>query len=600
MMCHPIDAFLDVWAGAGGPDGMDIRRTAYKVLALQGAWDRTRLRASLCAVLAINETEAARFQQVFDAFFNDEPALESWIRKLADVSKADAWDPARALCEIKEYSARTQTGSTPVPSKRTSPGLPVLGVVLITTAVAVAVARLDDHAAITPSVVASEVPATSDNSGGTLPGGTETHEQAMPTDGGRLLWIAGWPLMVVAVCACAILFFWKRKARPNEAAVGGAFNESIEPDLRYGQVEPFTRKELDALAFATMTIEDANDCVVDVRATVRNTARSGGFFAPVMKSRRVVPKLTLVLEDSLDPVAETLLRCFGAGMRDRGVPVRIAGSRAAEDDEVRVYIVSGSCAHIAHASKVGPVVVLEARDPAFWGEEIATYPSHPQPLTPDGFLKAIRWSHSGARAVRAGVAPRRGDRERLGAALPLAAACAICAPCNIGCADALRRTFTPRVPFIALQRIAALRGVGPDPEGWQFEPLLAAWLVERVGDEFRSRVLSWNRTRLTDIRTKEGTLARAVLDREVALVDWQLVMLGSKSLTDPSMSVESILTRLEEQLIHPKLAQRMRSRGAAVALQLKEQRDADTITRSRLVKLGLAPEAPYGEVKIVL
>lgn len=87
---------------------------------------------------------------------------------------------------------------------------------------------------------------------------------------------------------------------------------------------------------------------------------------------------------------------------------------------------------------------------------VERYRRGPFTLDPEGIGAALRAATEGRRPPPVSVDRALPDRRVLGDALPLAAACALAEPCDLGTMDALRQVVSPELPYLAMQRILAL------------------------------------------------------------------------------------------------------------------------------------------------
>ncbi len=602
MSAHPIDPFLDAWASRGGRDGPDLRLRVYAALTVMPS--RDDLADTLRAVLAWSADDRARFEALFATFFRESIASRA----------PEGLDVAAALVSLRDGASRVHLPAAEFRSVvdepfdrlafRASVFLLVAGFVAAgsgaiiracdtstTTDGGAPVARdaavdvvTDEqapHDAATVDVAPTPV-LTPPTPAATFHERVTLGRWVGTTDG-----IAPWWFTLVLVTGASValasllskLEAEHRARLPVEPAkppivLRADTPASSEPDYRGRSApEPIDARGGDALAWAAGFARSDEARELDLRRTVNQSARRLGIFSPVYRARAVTSTVKMVLPARLDAVAEALVAGVVRALTQRNVPVEVTrGARDVAGAELVLVFVDArnpSTVPLRRWWRHPRVAAVELRDPWLWGDEVETLTVEGRPVrvhapTIEGITVALLAASRGVR----GEASRRvrddDDAEHVGAAFPLAAACALCEPCDLATIDALRRRFTPELPFVAVQRIAAMEGVRRAPAGWTFERELRDHLVSRVGSGFREEVLAWQTQRLAEITAAEGTWAAALLSRERALVELQRAVVA-----DDVRAAAAVARALEAEAASDEARARLRERAGELGVVLR-------------------------------
>lgn len=535
MSSHPIDTFLIDWAASRGDDDANLRLRVYKALSLSGRWDRIRLKVTLRSLLVLRPEDRRAFDARFDAFFFEEE-IPRWLSERMAGAPVDGtqWDASQILAVL--CNAQQDPIS---PTAQPTVGMP------------------------------REEPAGSNLESSSIElGPAQSQPVAQSTD---------IPIETIA-----------------QTEEDGAWLAELPADLDYRSPEgpqPLSSQELDLLAYQTGLMPELTNIILDLRATVHATIRQGGLLEPVYQPIRRVGHLWVVLPGILDPVSDAIVDSLVTGLRNRGVPVGISFDiHAIEQSDMTLVVVDLSQQQDLLRSQVqssASVAFVEARDPGLWGREIERLTAPVFSLDFPGLLAALKAAAGNWQPVRPQATPLRGHRARLAEVLPLAAACALAAPCDLGIADQLRRRFTAHLPFSVFQRILQFDGVTADISGWRFSLPLQRWLSERVGREFRLAILRWQVGRLKGIPVTTGTRPASVRERELALVHLQIAVIEAEEggeLCESELS--PWLAILECQQRDGSLRRRLGERTADLSRLLPQAQIASPEIRPRLVSLG--------------
>jgi Leucine-rich repeat (LRR) protein len=578
---HPIDPFLAAWSAASGIDGFASRLRVYQALRLKGPWSRSRLRAALAAVLVLAPEQRDRFSETFDLWFGKDERdreveivdLEAWLGAL-QAQAADSTGPARERPrDFEENRPRARRWRWAV-----------LGgaIALLFLFLAWRVGRGCSTPSETRDGQAASPDAEETDAGASRDGGTAQVEPwarhklkfeitpAPPPEWNRMmLWAAVG--LVTLLALIELLLAWRRsrfktvKAKPILLSDG-----RLELDMASGPPpKPLSAAELDRIAFRTGLVPDFELPKLNPGKTVRQTARNGGCFSPVHDPRAQTRGLSIVRPLEMDSVSEAVLTCFAQGLVSRAVPVRIlSGPPRWDTDDLVLVLVDGrapSDPPVERWLTIPHLAFVEVRDPETWGTEVSRLPRGVFSFDADGLYAAIEVAAARRqpprllRVRRHDVLSSRGI-EGLGNALPLAAACALLGPCDLGTADQMRRELIPWVPFLAFQCVLDLRGVSLNGQGWRISPLLGRELIERVSADFVRRVLGWQERRLAGMEPPAGSRAQKMLERERTLVrlQWQLLP-GEEDTRSRTREREllGIVEDLEAQLGEASLGRRM-------------------------------------------
>lgn len=619
MSAHPIDPFLDAWASRGGHDGPDLRLRVYAALTVMPS--RDELADTLRAVLAWSADDRVRFDGLFTTFFRESIASRA----------PEGLDVAAALTSIQEWASKA-----PIPVPKPIPVVvePFDKVVLRASIVLVALGVAAVGGAVfrtreTPVTVnggpvvvhdaavdvVSDVEVSRDAAVDTAPAVAVTAQAPAPTfrdrltigrlvgsTRGRAPWWFTLALSAGASGALASLLSRLREERRARRIVEtpkplrelrADTPASSEPDYRsHSGPKPINARGGEALAWAAGFGRSDEARELDLRRTVHQSARRLGIFSPVYRARAVTSAVKLVLPARLDAVAEALVAGVVRALVQCNVPVEVArGARDVAGAELVLVFVDArnpSTVPLRRWWRHPRVAAVELRDPWLWGEEVETLTVEGKPVrvhapTIEGIMAALLAASRGVRGEASRRVREDDDTEHVGAAFPLAAACALCEPCDLATIDALRRRFTPELPFVALQRIAVMEGVHRAPSGWTFERALRDHLVSRVGRDFREEVLAWQAQRLAEITATEGTLAAALLTRERALVEMQraLVVEDAGTVAKVVRALEAEATSDEERArLHERVVE-LGGVGPSVAAEVAQGRD-ERVTDARV------------------
>jgi hypothetical protein len=653
---HFIDAFLDRWAEAGGGDGIDLRVRVHEAVSLGGPWTRRRLRLTLRPILALDEQRRALFDQEFDRFF-PEPDLPPWFLERLEGTRSDvAWSAERARHEIAEHverlvdaparageermaGARGQAATSPPAEKPGEIALPtsapggamallarVLGEQrrwrLLAAVLAVGLACVVAFPMLT-RVPADPVPSPTVGPAAAprdiVPPSAPTRRGVPPP---VALAVLGLSLVV------GILGF--RQLRAARAQVKAPRPQPPAPDFDprrdsgarpVADPAPFNEREMRRAAQRAGLLPDPAEPVLDLAATVHATARQCGVLDPVYVPGRVQSLLSLVVASPLDIVAAAFVADLKKKLADTGIEVaEVDGRQLPSADRTLLLVLVDASLRPAWLSAAwvqayGPhVALIETRDPGLWGPELRALPCAPLPPTARGVMEAIEAAHDGRSTPPLSLpVPARG-LAALREAFPLAAALALVEPCSLEDLDDLRKTHFSHIAFSAIQRILALDGVVDDASSIRFPARLREQLTARIPLAERRKALEWKGRRLEDTKPPEATRARAIWERERALVEIQLAALpratGAKA---PPASrpdrlrgeqldrVRKAIATLEGHAADAHLGRRARERCRAVAPLVKELHEAlPRPEQRRLAQLGMLAGLPEPDIREML
>lgn len=560
MNVHPLDGFLTYWEQLDRELPLDVRLRVYRALAGAGAWDEQRLRATLRAILVSRPEQLSLFVDAYAAMVVPADVLSAppWLtQRLQRAEPELRWDPRRALHELVEAATPARVIRPAQPAPASAPQtMPKPG--------AGPTSPPGPAAAVQAEPGQPAAPAAAPPTGSAAPGKPATAppplpllariEPLSPTPAqAPVTWRPyGQPLLnttkaslvddeTLFLSTVSVPFGGSGRPLPppipapppreRRLHIPEASLAQQELDYRSdAEARPFPLDLLTDLAYALPLYQPGEDRGLSMPHSIARTARNGGLWTPVELPRRHLLQLGIAVLSELDVVAEVAVRALAAGLRQHGVLIEL-DYRAALHAEVDAWLVvfdatAVSAAELAPWSRLRHVQFLEARDPGLWGPEVGALPWSIQPLEPRGVSRALHalFSREAPQAALRSVARRGEPRECLGDTLPLAAAMALAAPCDLATADELRRTFLGQLPFLRIQRVAELRGVTRDETGWLFSHELKDWLLARVSSAFRQRVLAWQSERLTRLRAS-GTLAQRSLRRRQLTVRLELALL---------------------------------------------------------------------------
>lgn len=570
MTPHPLDDFLSTWESSCGRHAIDLRLRAYRILDLDRRWDRERLRDTLRSVLAFDPDEQRAFDECFDDYFT-EHELSAW---LAEALKKTPPDPRLAIAQLSEWQRRTrpvppppeplpekpdQSSPTPRPSTQPTTQASMLVVVLGFAALvflsvmqalpslpsprdagavdaSIAPPPLDASAVEPPSPPPFTPPPTTTQP--TAPAELATTLSVTRT-GETAPRIVLPSLFVLALALIADAWMRLRATRPVKVTTPDRkFNEPKVDTLRDRQLDLswpapmapiLTRDERERLADRTGFSRDEQRVALHLADTVQATARGGGLLDPVYRPVRRPSVLRVVTPAALDPFAKRFVRAFVDGMRASGVLVEEGhgGPEHGRDDLNLVFVDTRTfdVGETNRWARGGHFAFVELRDRALWDVEVQRLPCGVFPPTFEGLCDALD-------AARANQTPRcarndellSGDNfDRLGNAMRLARAFAATAPLDLAGLDALRRAFTPWLPFMAMQRVVALRGIDGDETAWWCDGALRARLlrgVKRDSALWRA-ACDWQAARLERLGPPKDSRASLELRVLVLLNRWR-------------------------------------------------------------------------------
>jgi tetratricopeptide (TPR) repeat protein len=626
MSGHPLDPFLAAWSAASGIDGFASRLRVYRALELPGPWTRARLNAVLASLLVPKPDLNARFQDTFESWFAD----DGRDRELS------ALDPKEFLRELRRRIPRSEQPrpvsqdrapgtSTKVaaPSRRWSLGrlryLPAtVGVVFVLATLIAGGIRLRKRGPAAPQAgpVPAPLPVTEANHRSPAPAPVVGGYPELRVDIGDLppsglrrqrLFIAC--AFLAAILTIEIPFWLKRRRFRTPRIPRIKLNDQLELQFDTGErPQPLSPRELDRLAFRTGLRPDFEAPRLNVAKSVKKTASQAGLFTPIYDPQRRTRGVTLVTHSRMDAVAEAIVDELARGLQMRGVPVQVTTGAPRWDSEDLVLVLVDarwpSDPPIDRWLALPSVSLVETRDPWSWGVEVSRLPRRAFPLDADGLYQALESAAAGHHPSPASGTRRHDslaelDPSALGEARPLAVACSLISPCNLGTADRMRRDLMPHMPFLAFQRVLRLRGVTADPTGWRFSAGLAKQLQSSVGPEFARRVLAWQRTRLAALEAPVSSRAAEVLLRERALVDLELALLALTLESPDDAPTErdllAVIRRLELQRGEAGLDRRMRERLMSMPSAWLGQPDLPSVAAWRLFRLcGVSMHRPAG------
>lgn len=562
---HPIDPFLTAWSLRGGSDGGDLRLRVYRGLSLPGRWDRERLRVTLQSLLVLNVEQGDRFDDLFVDFFPEED-LPPWLRERLS---GEAWDQRRALADLQvgcaalsassaapepQIGAPTSAGEPPTQRPRRRPLLPLLSGLILTVAV---VAFLQGHWQPQPRTSPALPPPPG---AGAPPVSTFTP----PARDGLLL----------VICAVAALGLWLglRSAIGQRPVLPTSDRspEIDEIDLRSpSPPQPFSAWELDDLAGRVGLVGDPTQPRLDVKATAQATARSGGLLTLRFREERRLSRIALVHAQEaapVDEVTDAIVSQLVAGLQARGVPVsRCHEAQLSAEGMERVLLI--------HGASEAPI----ERRP--WMDGLPITQMDALSLDYRGFCAAFDALAPGSQVTRSADRPRDAPprwNPPLQDAQPLAVACALIQPCDLGAIDQLRHRLDPQrpLPFVRLQLVRRQENVVADPAGWRFPMKLLDPGLRLLSPAHRYRLqrtaLLFHEQRLRVTRVATTGEARHIRARELALARvqrlWVEAAMGGSALR--ARDLHEPFRALVAQLGDADRARRVRARALQVSALL--------------------------------
>lgn len=618
MTEHPIDPFLAVWSSRKGRDGIDLRMRVYSALTADGDWTRERLRVTLRALVAFGAEEQRRFDECFAEFFSSKESPD-WLRERLDTTL----DRNLALAELSTLTTPA-TSYEPTKFDVVSPSNNSPKKVIIRRPVVVALATA---AALVstggfvwyylhkspPSAQTEQVTPVPAPMPTRVVTGTETvttREEVHPQQIGRVRDAPGALVTMGAVLAMLLIvatltladvsaFAWT--IRPIKAPDLLSWEQPprdatlAERQVNYRSPlpleSPLSSESLDRLALRTGFALDAAQPEFDLRATVLATARAGGLLDPVYRPGRRTTRLRVSRPRQFNPVASAVLDAFTQGMRARGVSVvdvvEFPDETPSDINLVVIDAIQWSARYREAWRRVPHVAYIEARDPAHWDSAVERLPFGVFTLDAGGLSEAIDAARN-SQFVMPVERVRLGDpKERLGEAFPLAAACSFLGLFDLATIDRLRRSITPDVPFLCIQRVLALDGVSGGPTQWKMTPELRAWFDAAVpqGAPLRDAVLAWQRERLCSLKSPpQGSRAEFILQMQTLWVD---LLHGFRSPSALASWVDRAERFLGERMLKEVYFAQLRAMPKPKVGEVN-----DPVLEARLARLGLVDMRP--------
>ncbi|MFO0645646.1 MAG: hypothetical protein U0326_05360 [Polyangiales bacterium] len=655
MQGHPLDPLLDEWSHRRRRDGVDLRVGVYRALAQPGPWTRTRLLVTLRSLMAFDADERADFDALFNRYFPAEPPWEriltehpDWSREraLAELRDAAPVDPpppsdsptrpSRTPAEPAKTSdpdapSQPPTIEPPAPWWRRAPWLlwASAGALLIALVSAYGQPpspppRPHDAAITRDAAVRPADAGTPDDAGPVVqahldqfPSGQKASLLAVNIhDGGDA--IAAWRRVLrhIGFTLLGALALWEVMLLADLLARWRAAWPALAPDVvtaallerdwrerlvdhraPFALSPPLDDAEITQLAWRMGFAPDSLRPELDVVASVRATADAGGMIEVVYRSGRKAATLCVARPPALDAVSTAVVDCFVEGMRAHGVDVETVTDATADPADLTLVLVDARDPRASHVEAWATrphVAFVEVRDAGLWGDEVLALPRMPFTLDASGLAAALDAARTERPPPKARDALRGTDRERLGRATRLAIACSLCAPFDLAVADALRREFTPKLGFLAIQRVLALHGVTGDAAGWKVSDGLRAWLFEggRCDADFEREVLRWQRDRLRSTAVPAGSRAAAMRAQEIA---WLTLRIGE---VNDARSLAAWLDVMESKDGHTALRNvfdaRVKALSASGQLTLPAMGESleERRLKERLAKLNLGDRDP--------
>ncbi len=562
MSSHPLDDFLSAWESSCGRHAVDLRLRVHRVIERERSWDRARLRDTLRSLLAFDEVEQRAFDECFDDYFSD-AELPPWLAKaLAEAPP----DPTLAIAQLAEFVSSERSALPPKPTNATRPAspprTPLPPVPTATSRTPLVLAALGLGVLVVFSLLRPPPPprppadagvsdarieATADAGAGEPPTSPLPTTTTQPTARAERLATLSvtrseetaprYVLPSLAVLALALVVdTWMRwratrpvKLKPIEQTIEEPKVDTLKDrQLDLSWPDPlapiFTRDECERLAMRTGFSRDEQRVALHLVETVQATARAGGLLEPVYRPVRRPSVLRVVTPEALAPFATCFVEAFVRGMTAAGVVVeRGHGGPEHGRNDLNLVFIDARHSHsdaTLRWVRGGHVALVELRDQALWDVEVQRLPCGVFPPTFEGLCEALD-------AARANLTPpRRDDDElltgdafdRLGNAHRLAVALAATGPLDLPGLDALRRRFTPWLPFMAMQRVTGLDVILGDETGWWCDDALRARLLRGVtrDSELWQAACDWQSARFERIRPPEGS--RAKHEHRVALL----------------------------------------------------------------------------------
>ncbi|WP_438034896.1 hypothetical protein [Sorangium sp. So ce204] len=667
---HFIDAFLDRWTEASGSNGIDLRVRVHEALSLGGPWTRHRLRLTLRPILALDEQRRALFDQEFDRFFPG-PGLPPWFLERLEGTRSDvAWSAERARREVAEHVERIV--EAPARSEEEGPAtLPLArGPAAMSLPAGVPISpraeRADESAAPAPGastalfarafgarnrrfllaaafaavLVALAIacgvairtwrtgPAEAGAGGSAVEPAVAPRDIVPPSAPTRrgvpppiAITVLGLSLVVGGLGFRQLRAARARAKAPQPEPVAPDFDPRRDSGARLvTDPTPFNEREMRRAAQRAGLLPNPAEPVLDLAATVHATARQCGVLDPVYVPGRAPSLLSLIVASPLDIVAAAFVADLKKKLDDTGIEVAEMDGRQlpSTDRTLLLVLVDASLRPTwlspAWVQAYGPhVALIETRDPGLWGPELRRLPCAPFPPTARGVMDAIEAAHDGRSTPPLSLPVAARGLAALREAFPLAAALALVEPCSLEDLDDLRKAQFPDIAFSAIQRILALDGVIDDASSIHLPAWLREKLTARVSLTARRKTLEWKRSRLDQTKPDEATRARAIWERERALVEIQLAALpkttgakappasGSDELRDEQLGrLREAIATLEGHAADAHLGRRARERCRGVAPLVKElYKTVPRPEQRRLAQLGMLvglPEPGIGEM----
>jgi hypothetical protein len=534
MNGHPIDPFLAAWSAASGVDGFASRLRVYRALELPGPWSRNRLKSVLTSLLVPRAEQHPRFENVFEQWFLRDEApeqqlgpvdvrawLDALVAKVGPPPKLEQPEPPTEPEPLKSKLG-------PVKRKQRRSAWLLLFILVFGVGLVLAL-RSNTKVVITPaqpSAVSSKATVALPEASAAPVEATlrtyptlkfEVTETPAP-QWKKSLVVAAVLLLLLAIAAEVMAYLRRRRFKKPHVAPIRLTDETSELDFGVGSApQPLSSAALDRLAYRTGLMPDVELPRLNVARTVRATAKNAGSFVAAYEPRHQTRGLSLVRPQQLEPVADALFRCFVTGLEARGVPIHItSGAPRWDTHELVLLFVNAEEPEDPPVERwltIPHLALVELRDAHCFGPEVEKLPRGLFTFDADGLYSAID-AAALQRQPPALVGMRKQEPltkcsvEGLGSALPLAAACSLISPCDLGTADRLRRELLPELPFLTFQRVLQLRGVSTDGPLWRFLPRLARELEEHVGAGFVCRILEWQARRLEQLEAPAGSRAQ--------------------------------------------------------------------------------------------
>ncbi len=543
-----MDAFpLTPFLASLSSDGIRVMLDDYDrigvALRAEGPWTMGQVRDVLAALLVQSPDQEDAFLRRFGEFF-DLSLDTSAVDRAIDVEEvrrelSTLLEPPRAIMPLADIeSSKIGPPSEPVPwwarlkvdAKRTT----VLAAVLLAIELAAlggvalywhltpprpAEVTIPPDDAATTSEPSAPAPQQQEETVTVTPDGKPT-PVALPRTLTDAAGVVG-SLIVLALLAGAIYHATRKRDEESEPPRWSKDGPRLFPTGSIGgRVPPrLDNATLDLVADSLGYFRSESvSRVLDVRASINATSRSGGMPVTVFRRRKQLRAVVVLEDERAEPLVwNTAPREIADGLARRGVSLlygRFSGSPErfwtadgavyqledldAERASLLVLVFSDGKGLRRYRDRITlerlanwPMVAwMELREPRFWDRStalVAGYGIPVYPATPEGLARATARfvTESGPRAddsraalrndPPSAVADSEAHVERLlGDALRWAQACAMIQPVSPGMADALRRAFLPHLPPERVERLHRLPGTTRTVAGLRFStPVLA-------------------------------------------------------------------------------------------------------------------------------